>query len=103
MRLLQATKVIKELDQLAYEERLRKLRLFSLGNLVSVYKYLMSGNNDKGARLFSVVLSDRKGGNVHKWRHTKIASEHKNTSFYCEGGQTLAQVAQRSGLQILHL
>lgn len=25
----------------------------------------------------------------------KIASEHKNTGFYCEGGQTLAQVAQR--------
>lgn len=81
MRLLQATKVIKELDQLAYKERLRKLILFSLGNLVSVYKYLMSGNNDKGARLFSVVLSDRKGGNVHKWRHTRLHLSTRTQAF----------------------
>lgn len=41
------TKVIKGLENLSYEERLRELGLLSLekaqGNLFSVYKYLIEG------------------------------------------------------------
>jgi len=46
-----------------YDERLRKLGLFSLekvrlgGNLINVYEYLMEGSKENGARLFSVIFS----------------------------------------------
>jgi len=31
----------------------------AVGNLISVCRYLMEANEDKGSRLFSVVLTDR--------------------------------------------
>ena len=37
-----------------------------------MYKYLMGENEEKGARLFSVVLTDRTRGNGHKLKHTKF-------------------------------
>ena len=59
------------------------------------YKYLMGGNGDGGARLFSLALSGR---TKRQWTQVKtqgIPSEHKETPFYCEGRQTLEQVALR--------
>jgi len=67
-----ATTMIKGLEHLSYEERLRDLWLFSLekrrlwGHLIAAFQYLKGPYKKAGERLFMRACSDRTRGNDFK-------------------------------------
>jgi len=82
-----ATKMIRGLEHLPYEERLRDLGLFSLekrrlrGDHINVYKYLRCGRQRDLANLFSVICGDRTRGKGHKTEHRKFRTNMRKNFF----------------------
>ena len=70
--------MVKGLEHLSCEERLRELGLFSLekrrlkGDLANVYKYLQGGCKEDRARLCPVVPSDGPRGSGQELKHGRV-------------------------------
>ena len=84
--LRRATKVIRELEYLLYEDRLRELGFSSAwrrlrGDLNAAFQYLKGDYKQEGNQLFTRVDSDRKRGNGFKLKEGRFRLDFRGKFF----------------------
>ena len=94
--------MIRELEHLSCEERLRELGLFSLekrrvqGHIIAAFQYFKGTCKKVRERLFTRPCRDGTRRSSFKLKEGRLRLHIRKNFFYHESSEALEQVAQRS-------